>query len=214
MAGWVKETKSCTVCGTQLDERTTDLPLAAHTPGTPTRENEVAATCTAEGSYDEVIACTVCGDELSRTKKTEGTPLGHTFGDWTQTVAPTCDGAGQDSRTCARCGLTETRPVAKLGHAWGEWTVTKEATCSETGTKTRTCGNDPAHTEIETIPMIAHTDADGDNICDNCGATIKQPFRCGMCPTYEKYKDVPVVNWFVTIIHFFVHWAQQISHWT
>lgn len=208
------EVITCTVCGEELSRTTRTIEKKAHTPGDPTRENETAATCTEAASYVEVIACAVCGDVISRTNKTEGSALGHDFGDWSQTVAPTCDGAGQESRTCARCTLTETRPVAKLGHAWGEWAVTKEATCSETGTRTRTCGNDPAHTETETIPMIAHTDADGDNVCDNCGATIKQPFRCGMCPTYEKYKEVPVVGWFVIVIHFFVHLAQQISHWT
>ena len=41
-----------------------------HTPGTAVRENEVASSCSAEGSYDEVIYCTECHEELSRETKT------------------------------------------------------------------------------------------------------------------------------------------------
>ena len=41
-----------------------------HTPATIVRENEVPATCTAEGSYDEVVYCSACGEEISRTHKT------------------------------------------------------------------------------------------------------------------------------------------------
>ena len=44
--------------------------LHEHTPGEPVRENEVAATFTSEGSYDEVTYCSDCGEELSREHKT------------------------------------------------------------------------------------------------------------------------------------------------
>ena len=37
-----------------------------HTPGTPVIENEVANSCTAEGSYDTVVYCEVCNAEISR----------------------------------------------------------------------------------------------------------------------------------------------------
>ena len=39
------------------------------TPADPVRENEVAATCEQDGSFDEVVYCTVCGKELSREKQ-------------------------------------------------------------------------------------------------------------------------------------------------
>ena len=41
-----------------------------HTPGAPVQENVVPATCTAAGSYDEVVYCTECGAEISREHKT------------------------------------------------------------------------------------------------------------------------------------------------
>ncbi|MBR6568625.1 MAG: InlB B-repeat-containing protein [Clostridia bacterium] len=36
-------------------------------------------------------------------------------------------------------------------------------------------------------------------------------FRCGMCDTYEKNADTPVIGIIMKIIHFFVHFAQLIS---
>ena len=41
-------------------------------------ENEVAPTCTGQGSYDEVIYCRECGKELLRTHISQGTPV-HQF---------------------------------------------------------------------------------------------------------------------------------------
>ena len=48
-----------------------------HTPGTPAQENVVPSTCMTAGSYDEVVKCTECGEELSRTAKTTE-KTGHT----------------------------------------------------------------------------------------------------------------------------------------
>ena len=62
-AGWVK--KACS-CGAETTE---ELP-AAHTPGEPVEENKVAATTTSEGSYDEVVYCSICNAEISRETKT------------------------------------------------------------------------------------------------------------------------------------------------
>lgn len=43
--------------------------IICHIPGETVRENEVAATETTAGSYDEVVYCTACGEEISRTHK-------------------------------------------------------------------------------------------------------------------------------------------------
>ena len=59
-----------------------------HEESDPERENEVAATCLTAGSYDEVIYCRICGEEMSRTYETEAA-LGHDFGEWTTAEAPT-----------------------------------------------------------------------------------------------------------------------------
>ena len=76
------------------------------------KENEIAATCTDAGSYDEVVYCTKCNAEISRTKKTTSA-LGHSWGEWRTTVAPTELAAGKKVRTCAR-GHVEEATVAQL----------------------------------------------------------------------------------------------------
>ena len=59
-----------------------------HTPASAVEENLINATCTEDGSYDEVVYCSVCGEELSRETKTIPA-LGHMY-----------DGEG----ICERCG--------------------------------------------------------------------------------------------------------------
>lgn len=53
-----------------------------HVSGDTKIENKVPADCSGDGSYDEVVYCTICNEELSRTHKTElakphteGTPV-------------------------------------------------------------------------------------------------------------------------------------------
>lgn len=76
----------------------------SHTAAAATRENENPATCTADGSYDEVVKCSRCGTEISRTSKTIPA-LGHDF------AAATCTAP----KTCKRDGCTATEGTA-LGH--------------------------------------------------------------------------------------------------
>ena len=60
-------TYTCSRCGDTYKE---EIPMTAHTPGESVRENEIEPTCISEGSYDEVVYCTVCNTELSRKTKT------------------------------------------------------------------------------------------------------------------------------------------------
>lgn len=50
--------------------RTEKADLGEHVPAAPVRENEIAATCTADGSYDEVVYCADCHYEIDREEKT------------------------------------------------------------------------------------------------------------------------------------------------
>ena len=80
----VKAHQKCAVCGklyidgVEVTEEELVIP-AAHTPAEPVKENEVAATCTTDGSYEEVVYCTECGEELSRVKVV--VPAAHNFVD-------------------------------------------------------------------------------------------------------------------------------------
>ena len=45
----------------------------------------------------------------------------HTYGEWTETLAPTLQAAGEEQRVCTACGDVQTREVPKL--ALGEVAV-------------------------------------------------------------------------------------------
>ena len=70
-------------------------PEHEHTAGKPVRENEVAATCAKEGSYDEVVYCTECEEELSRETKIIAK------------IAHTEEAVPGKPATCTETGLTE-----------------------------------------------------------------------------------------------------------
>ena len=86
------EPRTCTRCGM------TEGDALGHTPGDLKKENEKPATCTAVGSYDEVVYCSVCRAELSRNTIDEE-PLGHTV----------------SSGKCSRCGAEIYEPITGSG---------------------------------------------------------------------------------------------------
>ena len=58
---------------------------------------------------------------------------------WVVTTKPTCTEKGKKTRTCTKCGKTETASIPAVGHSFGEYKITKQPTALATGTKTRTC---------------------------------------------------------------------------
>lgn len=88
--------------------------ITSTTAGTCVEAATATWTATYEGNSDTYV----------QTLETYGD---HQFGDWVVTTEPTNRDAGEETRTCALCGATETRPVAALG-----FTVTVEG--SDLGT--------------------------------------------------------------------------------
>jgi len=108
-----------------------ELPATGHTSSAAVKENEVAPTCTEKGSYDEVVYCTVCNAELSRTAK-EIAALGHALVNHAA-KAPTCTEIGWDAyETCSRCDYTTYVEKAALGHNL-EHHEAQAPTCTEIG---------------------------------------------------------------------------------
>lgn len=102
-----------------------------------------------------------------------------------------------------------------------------DPTCDQSGsTEGKICEDCGAVlVPVEEIPATGHhEDADGDGKCDVCGIQMptesdsepvnKDTFRCKMCKTYEEHKDIPVIGWFYTIVHYFVHLAHYIGSLT
>ena len=74
-----------------------------HEPAEAVRENELAPSCTEPGSHDEVVYCSLCGEELSR-ETVEDPALGHTPEE-VEAVASTCTEYGHAvGKVCAVCG--------------------------------------------------------------------------------------------------------------
>lgn len=88
------DAKVCKYCNDTIKDNI--KPALGHVPSAPVHENEVAATCTKGKSYDEVINCTRCNAEISRTHITEETALGHNF----------------VNEVCTRCGKNEYEEIA------------------------------------------------------------------------------------------------------
>ena len=101
------EHRVCSLCG---EEETRAVEALGHKAADAVRENEVAATCTEPGSYDEVIYCERCQAEMSREHKTIDA-LGHQFGEWTVVKDSTTTETGTEHRVCSVCGHEETREI-------------------------------------------------------------------------------------------------------
>ena len=113
-----EDRRDCKNCD-HVETRAVDA--KGHTEGTVVVENEKAATCTAEGSYDNVIYCSICNAELSRnTIAVE--KVAHDYK--TVVTEPTCTDKGYTTYTCSVCGDSYVADeVAALGHTPGETVV-------------------------------------------------------------------------------------------
>ena len=140
----------CTICGVQGENKVTTAP--GHTEGDVQIENEVPATCTVDGSHDEVIYCTECTQEVERTNVPD-TKTGHEFSEYGEDPA-TCSWDGTKAHVwCSSCGhyfaadhdLEDIYSEAYLewetdlkieidpdAHAWVE-VEASDATCDEDG---------------------------------------------------------------------------------
>ncbi len=120
-------------------------------------------------------------------------------GAWIEHEA-TCSRVAYKEIDCTLCGLhfEVNTGSEKAPHDWKE--VRVEPTCAHPGRITRTCKNDPSHTEYEVLAQLAHTDANGDTICDVCGNPTENHQHTdvngdGKCDTCGAPTDAHVHNY-------------------
>ena len=191
------ETCYCSRCDYYETRGGETISAPGHKNGEPVKENEVPATCTADGSYDEVVYCTVCTQEISRDTKTVG-KLGHDLGEWTVTtpaVPATCmtDGkAAIETCYCSRCDYYENRggdPIAALNHNYKA--VVVAPTCTAKGYTKHTCTRcNDSYTDSETAALGHKWNSGVVTVDPTTTSEGKKKFTCTLCNAV-RYETIP-----------------------
>ena len=137
----------CSVCGYSYKDE-----LVQPLGHSETNAEAKAPTCT-EAGHTAGTCCSRCGKIMSG--MAEIAALGHSFGEWTVTTAPTCTEKGVETRYCSRCDATETREVDALGHALVHHDG-KAATCTEAGWEAYDTCSRCDYTTYKEIPATGH----------------------------------------------------------
>ena len=124
--------RTCQRSGCEAEEVESIPATGEHKASAPVRENETDAGCETAGSYEEVVYCSSCGEEMSRTSGTTAA-LGHDWGEWEVIEAASCQ-SGLERRICRRCEKTEERTIdATAAHDYIETGETDEYEYEEDG---------------------------------------------------------------------------------
>ena len=180
------------VCNNCSERETGTIPQLTHThsAGTAQRENEIAATCTAEGRYDLVIRCTGCNEVMSSESKATSA-LGHSWSDWVIDSTATETTAGSSHRECSVCNSRETATIPATGHiTHTPGTATREnevaATCEVAGSYdmvvrcTNVTCKEILSSTSHSIPAKGHTE----------GNAVTENSTSATCTTSGRYDTV------------------------
>lgn len=178
-------------------------PEHEHTAGNPVKENEVAATCDKEGSYDEVVYCTECEEEISREHKTVD-KLQHKAAAPVKEneVAATCtkEGSYDEVVYCSECGeeISRTKKtIDKTAHT-EEVVKGKVATCTEKGlTDGKKCSVcDEVLVAQKEIPALGHTEEVVKGKAATCTeAGLTDGKKCSVCnEVLVAQKEIPALG--------------------
>ncbi len=145
-----------------------------HTQGEAVKENNVNPTCEADGHYDSVVYCSVCGDELSRDTITVD-KLGHNYGNVTYTW-------NGDKCTATRVCQNDNTHI-ETETVTGIYVKVSDATCTlnETGKYTVTFENEAFEAQESAVFEVTNTKT-GHNYGEPefvwTGYTAKAVFTC------------------------------------
>ena len=189
-------------CGTKVDEE-------EHKASAPVKENEKPATCTVDGSHDEVVYCSVCGYKMSSTKKVDKATE-HTAGEPVKEnekpATCTTEGTYNEVKYCKVCNTkisSTPKTIPAKGHTPGE--PVKEnivpATHTTKGSYNEVIYCEVCNTKISTTtketPIIPHdvTDAawssDETNHWKECGCGTKVEISAHVAGDAVKENVVP-----------------------
>lgn len=178
----ISEGKKCTVCG-EITVAQTEIPALGHDLVVDPAKS-TPATCIEKGK--DFLACSRC----KHTEEKEVAPLDHTWGEWIEVTAPSCEAQGLKRRTCSVCQTVEDQAIDSLG---GHEIVTNAgyaATCTEpgktNGTYCQVCntifeaqddiaplGHDTEGAEYELIKATTERDGTYAIFCKVCNEAVE-----------------------------------------
>ena len=155
-------TTSCSDCGYVISvENNVVIPATNnHTPAAAVKENVKPATCETAETYDSVVYCSVCGQEISRTQMTGEAALGHKWGEWKHDDST----AKADSKHTRTCENDATHTDSAACNFTSQ--VTQNQTADQPEITTYTCKDCGYFYTEETKPALGHTHNYGAPVAD------------------------------------------------
>ena len=151
-----------------------------HAAGSADHENEVAATCSEAGSYDDVVRCTRCDSVLSSTHHVVD-PIEHSWGSWVgEHQEPTCTEPGVKTRECANCDEIDEVITPALGHDYSVFKSKINPTCTTQGYDVYQCSrcSETIHKNFVSAlghtPDRAHATCTEDKVCTVCHEVLEE----------------------------------------
>ena len=149
-------------------------------------------------------------DGSKKVAKCTVTVTGHNFGEWTVSVAPTCQDEGVETRVCKSCKKIQERTLDTVDHHWQKYfTVDEEPTCTEIGVAYIYCDDCDETCDTYYIPATEHCFGASEIIdyadCETDGLVVRMCKYCdeteeivipalGHCWTDEKVVDLEPTN--------------------
>ena len=168
-------------CGDSYTD--TYVSATGHTADVIVVENVVNATCTKDGSYDNVVYCTTCDAELSREIKNVEA-FGHDEIEYAA-QEPTCTEIGWDAYVaCSRCNYSTRNVIPATGHN----SITSEVvepTCTNSGYTVHICSCGCRYQDTY-ISATGHNSIRSEVVeptCESSGYTIH------VCSCGYRYQD-------------------------
>lgn len=149
-------------------------------------------------------------DGSKKVAKCTVTVTGHNFGEWTVSVAPTCQDEGVETRICKSCKKIQERTLDTVDHNWQKfYTVDEEPTCTDIGVAYIYCDDCDETCDTYYIPATEHCFGASEIIdyadCETDGLVVRMCKYCdeteeivipalGHCWTDEKVVDFEPTN--------------------
>lgn len=149
-------------------------------------------------------------DDSKKVAKCTVTVTGHNFGEWTVSVAPTCQDEGVETRVCKSCKKIQERTLDTVDHHWQKYfTVDEEPTCTDIGVAYIYCDDCDETCDTYYIPATEHCFGESEIIdyadCETDGLVVRMCKYCdeteeivipalGHCWTDEKVVDFEPTN--------------------